>query len=109
MMRRKSRTPRPGQSPRCTSQPAKSANTAEKAAAVTLKTRVFWSAWPLVPVVTNSKFFVVNVKLTGKATVSAPTTSDPYTTTMIDESARHPRKQAQLSARGTGGRGIDDA
>src|SRR5438477_9162974 len=109
MIRRKSSTGRPGHSPRCTSQPAKSANTAGKAAATVLKTSVFWRAWPFVPVVTNSKFLVVNVKLTGNATVRAPTTSEPYTTTMIDERARHPTKHAQLRAGGTGGRGMDDA
>src|SRR5205085_2013868 len=48
---------RPGlvQPPRCTSHPAKSANTADSPAATMLNTSVFLSASPLVPVATNSK------------------------------------------------------
>src|SRR5205814_10262011 len=109
MISRKSSAPRPGQVPRWTSQPAKSANTAENAAATTLKVSVLRSASPLVPVATNSKCRTVNVRLVGNTAVKALTTRVPYTRTRSAASARHAKKQADESARGTGGRSIEDA
>ena len=76
-MRRKSSTRRPGQSPRCTSQPAKSAKIAETSAATELKTSVLRSASPLDPVTTKVKCRAVGARLIGKSTVRAETRSVP--------------------------------
>ncbi len=77
MMSRKSSTRRPVQVPRWTSQPATSAKAAEKAAAATPYTRVFWSAVPFGPEVMYSKCCMVNPRTVGKFSVKALTTSEP--------------------------------
>src|SRR5207237_8911722 len=108
-MRSRSSTRRPVHAPRCVSQAATTASTDETAAAERPKTSVFWSAVPVGPLKMYSKFASVGVVLPGNATVSADTSSDPYTSVMMPASAMHAAKHVHDTAAGTGGRGIDEA
>src|SRR5207237_8564506 len=85
------------------------ASTDETAAAERPNTSVFWSAVPFGPLKMYSKLANVGVALPGNATVSAETSSDPYTSVIIPASARQAAKQAHDTRAGTGGRGIDEA
>src|SRR4029077_10775068 len=106
-MRTKSRTRRPGQVPRWTMKPTTSAKIEQATAATELKRSEFHNELACSP--RYWKWATVKVRFTGKANVSALTTSVPYTVRMTAASIKHAAKQARVSPGGTGGRGIEDA
>ena len=91
------------------SQAATTASTDETVAAEMPNTSVFWSAVPFGPLKMYSKFANVGVAFPGNATVSADTSSEPYTSVIIPASARQAAKHAHETRAGTGGRGIEEA